>query len=1575
MRLQFKQKITDREIDSLMDSIYFNYRSNPVDKYYFDFTNVEFVGNQELLVLSSLLKSFVDLGIQFEIEFFKKGIPTTHIPERVKKQIIQFWDVWKIWKIIPNMEYYKYFGIDGSSVEKLKESLKYYPKLPEIYSRYGITPFINLGFIHNYNEIEVQKIISPIYKLNGIIKQLLYENNCHHPFADNSLSTIITEELYLNFLDHSGQSSFGVTSSSAFMSISFQTKLDEEKYDYNEIQKMKRLNFESECLDESIDFFFDEKKNEFKNIPYLQFSFLDFGQGIASTLREQFVLNNPNCKSFNDSAVLRYAFKHNSSRHSIEDPQIDRLIPRGLFDTLTIAERYNGLLIVRSNYGKIIFDFSKKNDIENAFSLFGDDNHYFPGTLISLYIPAVSNYHQIKTSSIKPNVEFVKIKSSNVRYNSINSIINGVETGTSKEILYSNLLKKIRNEVCSHNECFLTFLDFENSDIIERRIIRKTLYFLLSDYEINYKNNIIVTNLSKEVIDEIDWEISCLNVAIKKYKIHPLPIITWASNLENIKLRWLGVYDKDDEKKLNQLLFDEYTIAKSDFADPDNLIGHLISFDNYGNLMSNLPTITRLKELFAKNDVEKLLYKYDCIKKDNGKDIYLCNGNYYQKEYVELANLISVKSDCDIIARYLYEKLSRSIDGNDQSYCFIGITTPSQKIINSLINQNLVKQENYILMDSYQTFDIELGSQKNIDGQKKYVLVCDAISTGYLAQRLDAALRVRGACLNYIVVIVDILDRSFSKTKNFLDNFEGNILSLFQYNIKKYTKNNILDVIFQRNIIRINPHTNLPIKLSVNETKYAESVIYKTEITYDIRTNNIIIRNKFIESIGEESVKIGYLKFNNLIHPYFFETRDILKDLDDNILKEVFAKINISDLYKKNVQIFYPRKSGIENINFLSLKNYILANQSIEEHDIERFGTVEGWRFPHTPEYLSNKIKEDTICLILDDGACSGDSITQMIDEISFYKNGRIVLICFIGRIHDHKREFFSRLYMLKNRENYVNVSVYFVTHWHIPTYYLDDNPTTKEIEWLNDIIGIQNTPHNIKKIAQNILKEISPKSVDDFTNYKYLPVGRTTNSIPKKELLLIREELGKVIGYRLYKESFLFFDSFFRKYENKKHGADRYKEIELLCALFIYEPYLYDKIILALPDIVQQIEEFVRILIFSNEKIYDKLTYKWEKKDIIHLFFIVFKNEKLTIELSAEKFLDLIAFTQPKESALNYVLYKLLSYFPVNIRQIHEKIYGVKIKELLGSVIRQKEGSIQLRQFFNFIQSLPTEDDINSHLEKLKENHVRLLGSKSHNQKNSFHHNVSLLIVTIRDNLKKGFFEEEQKTIIRRSWGKISKFILPILNFSSSHQGFLYPYPYYELVNQISSLREKFGFIENSFFSPKLFQDVLKLEQIMKFVAEIENDFSENTTFYDLVETPYSNMNELFGCMVSKIENYVKRYGQSVICHENYVNLNCNIKIPKLYANEIILEELVVNITKYAQIDENNSVTIECKQENKAIMIIVSNKKSNSITDNSNGEGQRCLKALSSFEPFGFQYNSEMRDTQFIQYLKFAYT
>ncbi|NRT17115.1 hypothetical protein HNP99_003490 [Flavobacterium sp. 28A] len=880
MTIKLSEKFADKHLDLIINNIYNNFNKNKNDKYIFDLTEVGYIANQELLVLSSLFLLFIKNEIEFEILLFKKGISVVEIPPRVRKQIIELWKVWEIWRIIPNQEYIKYFGLDGNAIERLQKEDNYYPTKAELYGRYGVTPFMPLDFINNYDANEIQQRINGVFKLSEAVEEILESNKCFHPFTSNSLSTIISEELYLNFLDHSLQSSFKGFAPFASLSISFRKKYKDE------IKYQNKNNYQTEQIPEAKSFFYNSVTKEYHNRGYIEFSFLDFGSGIPETLKEK-------AQNATDNEILKFAFQHNSSRHpiTIVDDKPENYIPRGLFDALTIVRRYKGLLIARSNYGKLLYDFSETDDIEKAYTTFGDSQLFFPGTLISLYIPAIEDKISINESSIKPETSFEYINPKHKVYVNVNEVLNGIQTG--KEYLYSHSLQALRKAILFNNDeatiVYLSFLGYK----IEDRIARKILIYLLTDYEINIKTNVVLIHGPKEeIIDSVSTIINSLNSVYKKYKIHPLPIINYKRSNDEIHIKWLGIYDKPDIKKLDNLLYSEFSLAKSDFNEPSNIEGHILSFDTHGNLLSNFPNRGDLIKIFKEEEdtiieknFENLLDHNEGIVHDNGVDLYLCNGNYYQKEYIEINNIINSKKELENLTKIFFKKLQTKIDNIDNVH-FIGITSTSNKLLQSIIDLNLISKEQHWSFDNYESFDANTNSL-SANTEVEYILICDVISTGFLTKKIENRLIELGAKLNYVGVLVSVIDISFRNTDGSLDDFFRRTISLLDYKIDKYEAEDIKAEIINKNIIRINPHTNIPIRLSYKETNYRDSIIFHSDINYNRDSNEIIFENEFLDTVAEENLKVGYYKFNNVIHPYFFDTTPILENLNIDLLTTI----------------------------------------------------------------------------------------------------------------------------------------------------------------------------------------------------------------------------------------------------------------------------------------------------------------------------------------------------------------------------------------------------------------------------------------------------------------------------------------------------------------------------------------------------------------------------------------------------------------------------------------------------------------------------------------------------------------
>ena len=84
-----------------------------------------------------------------------------------------------------------------------------------------------------------------------------------------------------------------------------------------------------------------------------------------------------------------------------------------------------------------------------------------------------------------------------------------------------------------------------------------------------------------------------------------------------------------------------------------------------------------------------------------------------------------------------------------------------------------------------------------------------------------------------------------------------------------------------------------------------------------------------------------------------------------------------------------------------------------------------------------------------------------------------------------------------------------------------------------------------------------------------------------KKDLIKVRNEIGKVVDYRYYTETFSFFDAYIQSFFlDKEDYKERIKNTELICAAIAYEPYLLKKIKNIAPDIVSKIKEFIIKLI-----------------------------------------------------------------------------------------------------------------------------------------------------------------------------------------------------------------------------------------------------------------------------------------------------------------------------------------------------------------------------------------------------------
>ena len=250
-------------------------------KYIFDLSSVEWMSNQELLVFTALLKSLINEGATFQVTFIARDSGHS-LDIRRAKNIIQIWETWQIFQIVPGGNFKEYFDIDGNTVSNLKKQFNISSSQNEIYSRYGVTPFITLDYIKEYEDKKISDMLSEVYKLNEATSDILRDNDCYMPFENNTLSSIVTKELYENFLDHYKPNIFPSDIKEAFISIGLNFKLR------NDNQVILSTNFKEESLPYFKSFFYDKASGKFNNTSILQLTFIDFGVGIPTTLKSQF---------------------------------------------------------------------------------------------------------------------------------------------------------------------------------------------------------------------------------------------------------------------------------------------------------------------------------------------------------------------------------------------------------------------------------------------------------------------------------------------------------------------------------------------------------------------------------------------------------------------------------------------------------------------------------------------------------------------------------------------------------------------------------------------------------------------------------------------------------------------------------------------------------------------------------------------------------------------------------------------------------------------------------------------------------------------------------------------------------------------------------------------------------------------------------------------------------------------------------------------------------------------------------------------------------------------------------------
>lgn len=669
MDIVFGKKFTPAHLDNVVKEHWQSAaNASPSEVVNFRLDQIEWIALEEITFLFGWFRFLILNGKKIKIH-----LPPYDSDFKKYNQLVNLWGKWKIYSLVNLLEGNNrlgdYFNVD-SSVNTIIDNLirkKQYNQ-ENLEDDITVVPFQAIGTsgygdIRSIDDLVINKIHKPL-NLAKQVYEVLEQSTDLSANENLLLSKIVTNELFLNVIHHSFETHKS-DADECYFAISLKRKYTLENIKKSENNKRiferrkttresyeeaktniklftdeeakSKLNFylttvlpegyKTEKAKETLNFYTDKtnSKYPFKNESYIEFSFLDFGQGIPNSLSNNYEtdissaetnyileeLSPKHSKQNIDTKILEYAFLLNSSRHPFDlEMQTEYEIPRGLYYLIDIVRRYNGLVVARSGKGKVIYDFSMDvPEIKDAVSYSENDSSlpFFQGTLISIVLPASQNF-SAKRGAAKPSFKLPeKIQPKQNHYYAIIDLIKEIEkryenlklAKPTLQTIYRELFNSINSVFARHrNESSLLIFDCTGFSVFPLK--HKLLYFFSTSPNVNELVSAVLLNFNdvdiiNDVKNSIAYKLNRGGNTNHLYK--PIPII----NSEN-EIFWVGVANEYDEAKLNELLrYESHHISKSDLSNPEDYKGNFFNIDKYGNVTSKILTQSEIIE-FVKHE-------------------------------------------------------------------------------------------------------------------------------------------------------------------------------------------------------------------------------------------------------------------------------------------------------------------------------------------------------------------------------------------------------------------------------------------------------------------------------------------------------------------------------------------------------------------------------------------------------------------------------------------------------------------------------------------------------------------------------------------------------------------------------------------------------------------------------------------------------------------------------------------------------------------------------------------------------------------------------------------------------------
>lgn len=776
VRILFNTKFCQTHLDSIIFEYWDKSFDAKTEKVIFDLSLLEWINIEEIAFLFAWIRNInnerkkVEIWMPYPYDIFDtrlyqdieelkkvKSLLKTDDVERIKrrkKRSIFLLGVWRILERVGVNPAYFLHTVDGQKykADEVRELFSHLVipftviSLQKVSSQFSntFTDVVNGLKTSNAKENEP---VAP-FDLNPTIIKRLETFNCYSPFESKIISHIITKELFANSLIHSNISNKNNGIEECYFTLALHNQWDDLKAkgdnflnqfilekdadaldfykDKKEILKEMRSKLQAstpsdtllskyEKSEEADLKSFEDKPIYFQNKSFLEFTFLDFGDGINNTLEKKFqgyIEVDENKKTFKtvktETQILEYAFYSDSSRNQydarLEHPE---LFPRGLYFLVDMVRRYKGLLVVRSGDGKIVYDFSDKiylkkqgkqiipfleptTTVKEAIRIIKSRNAHFEGTLVSIVLPekkkedlsyepvradnkelyrdiylSKTDTENLPSETFKPETyEYISML---FLYERVITTIKPKELEKTKgfdSYIYIELLEELKKY--SSQKCII-FIDFEFYPRTDN--IQQLLFYLTNSPHINEYSKAVIINLvdektskSKELQKEVYSVLSefKVNLFAKDNEPHifrPIPCVNFDFyNTEKLVIKdinWIGVKSVEDEKQLDKLFIgDESQLKIKNILNNESLGGSVFA-DNSDFKYAIFTTSLELIEKFKEARQTEIVKLINALITDGSKPIK----NFKEKGIKEHFIFQASKGSFQIKYLSLYETL------------------------------------------------------------------------------------------------------------------------------------------------------------------------------------------------------------------------------------------------------------------------------------------------------------------------------------------------------------------------------------------------------------------------------------------------------------------------------------------------------------------------------------------------------------------------------------------------------------------------------------------------------------------------------------------------------------------------------------------------------------------------------------------------------------------------------------------------------------------------------------------------------------------------------------------------------